>query len=119
MILPVGEPTRYPTDHICLAVTLSTDNEAMRFVRAREDLEADLPGTIVRIISFSDFQEGFAPPPGSEHPGGPWLLVGVIVGPRAEEIPDAGKPAADTDWTRQVMEILESYGLEEVKDMVT
>ena len=119
MLAFVGEPTRYPTDHICLAVTLSTENEAMRFVRASEDLEVDLPGTVVRITSFSDFQEGFAPPPGSEHPGGPWLLVGVIVGPRAEDIPDADKPAADTDWTHQVMEILESYGLEEVKGMVT
>ena len=100
-----------------MAFTLH-DDEAMRFVRASEDIEADLPGTAVRIISFSDAEPGVPPPPGSTHAGGPWLLVGIIIGPRAEEISDSDKPALETDWSRKVMEILEEYGLEEVRDVV-
>src|ERR1017187_9161097 len=111
-------PAQYPTDRICMACTLSTDEEAMRFVRASEDIEADLLGTVARIISFSDFQAGVPPPQWSEHAGGPWLLVGVIVGPRAEEISGSDKPALETDWSQQIMEILKEYGLEEVQDVV-
>ena len=111
-------PAQYPTDRITMAFTLSDDDDAMRFVRASEDIEADLPGTSVRIISFSDLEHGVAPPPNSTHASGPWLLIGIIVGPRAEEIPDSNKPALDTDWSHKVLEILQEHGLEETKDQV-
>jgi hypothetical protein len=111
-------PAQYPTDRITMAFTLSTDDDAMRFVRASEDIEADLPGTSVRIISFSDIQPDVALPPNSKQTGGPWLLVGIIVGPRAEEIPDSNKPALNTEWSRKVLEILQEHGLEETKDVI-
>ena len=77
-----------------------------------------MTGVQTCALPISDLLPGVAPPPNSTHASGPWLLVGIVIGPRAEEIPDSNKPAGDTDWSHKVLEILEEHGLEETKDQV-
>jgi len=107
---------------IRMSFTLSTEAEAMKFVRASEDIELMLPDTKVQMYNFADYVKGDPPPPrpdGNHAMNEHWdLLVGIITGPRTKDLPDMGLNAKDTDWARSVIEILEFYGLKEQQDML-
>jgi hypothetical protein len=101
---------REASDYITMVVTLPTEEEARQFMRASEEIELMLEGSVVQMINFADYVEGEGPP-ASEVPTGAWCLLGVIHGPQAKDLPDSDKEAMDTAWAQSVNAILESHDL--------
>jgi hypothetical protein len=88
-------------------VTLTTEEESIKFMRASEDLELSLDATAVKMIDFADYTAGEPPPKRAWVPDGPWCLLGLVEGPEME---DAGLVA---EWTKEVIEILVLNGLKQ------
>lgn len=107
--------------YIHMSFKLTTDNEAMSFLRASEEIELMVPDTEVKMINLADYEEGEPPPPTpgngknlSEH----WELIGVIRGPMAKNMTDAHKAPLETKWAKQIISILESYGLKQKEEIL-
>lgn len=100
-------------DQLVLVCALPTQANALAFVRAAEEIELMLENTVANIISFAEYVKGEPPPSGSETPGDAWYLVGVIRGPRRDQIPEGQQDAVKLNFFGECVAILESFGLVE------
>jgi hypothetical protein len=98
-------------ERMMAVIELPTSADAIRFMRASEEIELSLEGTSVRIVNTAEYVKG-EPPPANESPeAGHWHMVGVISGPEASDVPNERRDAALANWREEILSILEGYGL--------
>jgi len=105
-----------PTDRLMAVVSLTTQDEALKFMRAAEEIELSLEGTSARIVNTSDYVEGEGPVANENPEGGAWTMIGVIAGPDAKDVPANRRDAVLANWSGEIISILESYGLIEERE---
>lgn len=102
-----------------MVCTLPTEEQALMFMRASEDIELHIDYTVVQMYNFADYKVGEPPPfTPKKNINKEWDLIGVIIGPYAEQVSDSDKEAYETQWAKQIVEILEEYGLVHEEDII-
>lgn len=101
-------------DHLVLVVTLPDSASALAYMRAAEEIELMLENTSAIMVNMAEYKEGEPPPPDSDTPGAAgWYLVGVVRGPRRNQVPEGQHEAVKLNFFGECISILESYGLVE------
>lgn len=100
---------------LSMVLNLPDSASALAYVRAAEEIELMVENTSAVMINLKEYVAGEPPPElhgEIDHEKG-LFLIGVIRGPRRDQIPEEQRDAVKATFFGECVSILESYGLVE------